>query len=961
MKKLILFFALSASLAQAQILPVDNSVLLVEDELFAYQWGLLNQGQTLIREKDDIHNLPMKGVKNKDIGWNQLVGNFAERRPIVAVLDSGVDITHPELQGNLWTNEAECGKDPKKDNDNNKLPGDCNGWNFTENLDSDEAKDVTDMDGHGTHIAGIIAALNNGTGMVGVTPNALIMPIKVMRDSNSKSDVQSSDAFARGIIYAVDSGADVINMSLGWPRSLETKALRDAVMYALNNGVPIVAAAGNNNSAEPLFPCAYDGVICVAASTVNGKFAGFSNYGGHVDTIAPGDGILGLNPILLEPDFFSVPGYEMRSGTSQAAPMVTAMVAALKAKNKDITIDQLFAKLYHAAPNTDKEKYILGGEATWEAINADIVTPVVRPIFKKVRQVVFRSDANESKLNIPVRNFGTESGRVDVRITSLSKSIEFNASSQSLENLRPGEAKDLSFDVSIKSINLESSVSIKVSITTNGKEESYINEIPVVRDLRNEPKLKKSNFIFTDKVLPLGGVKNGELIPLISTVESYGPTKKQDYLLKKTLRDEKRVELNLFTRKGDKFQQLPNQLVFENALNLVNLIRTDLNFDGEEDYLVHILSEKDGKKYFTFNFYDSELKPLWNDFQNVNLTLDLYLESMNDLSFITYDHAKLGKIKVPAFFTTGSLPRVDQNITSWEKPDVTRKKRLYYLEPSNGEFKVRALTTNVWEANVKKELATKWFETVDTEQLLPVSATDAANGKLRVLVSVGLGTKRQLFIHTYDTKTNTHGTKLPQLVLQTDTIDPLINISSTGLINNGDAFFNIYDRTRAKLVTTRGEAQTGEYVLRHETETDLIAGHIVSYDLGQKRFSVYQSREELISITTGAPEKRSTRPKLRYSFFSQKLLSEMYYPVAYKRNGELRPALYVDATAVTGNRVYLFEEQNGELISSIRNSVIVPSNCKALNPSFSQTSGTYEFNFLCLEDKEFLIRSYEMN
>jgi subtilisin family serine protease len=197
--------------------------------------------------------------------------------------------------------------------------------------------------------------------MTGITPNALIMPVKVMRDSNSKSEVQSSDAFARGIVYAVDNGADVINMSLGWPRSLETKTLRDAVSYALNNGVPIVAAAGNNNSSEPLFPCAYDGVICVAASTIDGTFAGFSNFGGHVDTIAPGEGILGLNPILLEPDFFSVPGFEMRSGTSQAAPMVTALIAALKAKVPTITIDQLFGKLYQARKNGDTKKYILGG------------------------------------------------------------------------------------------------------------------------------------------------------------------------------------------------------------------------------------------------------------------------------------------------------------------------------------------------------------------------------------------------------------------------------------------------------------------------------------------------------------------------------------------------------------------------------------------------------------------------
>jgi subtilisin family serine protease len=245
----------------------------VSDELFPFQWGLLNQGQTYFKEKDDLHNLPLTGIAGRDVQWEKFFKKTSSVRPIVAVLDSGLDLNHPDIKDNLWRNEKECGKDPKVDNDGNKLAGDCNGWNFTEAIDSDEAKNPSDIDGHGTHVAGIIAASQNGEGIVGVAPNALIMPIKVMRDTGSKSDVASSDAFGRGILYAVDNGAKVINMSLGWPRSLETKYLRDAVNFALSKGVIIVAAAGNNNSVEPLFPCAYEGVVCVAATTLDGSFA----------------------------------------------------------------------------------------------------------------------------------------------------------------------------------------------------------------------------------------------------------------------------------------------------------------------------------------------------------------------------------------------------------------------------------------------------------------------------------------------------------------------------------------------------------------------------------------------------------------------------------------------------------------------------------------------------------------
>lgn len=959
MKKLLPLILLSSSFAFANVIPVNNPARLVEDELFPYQWGLLNEGQTLIREKDDIHNLPLKGVQDKDIGWKSLAGKITEKRPVIAVLDSGVDLTHPELQGNLWQNVEECGKDPSKDNDGNQLAGDCRGWNFTEAIDSDAAKDPSDIDGHGTHIAGIIAALNNGSGMVGVTPNALIMPIKVMKDSNSDSTVPSSESFARGIIYAVDNGADVINMSLGWPRSLETKALRDAVYYALRNGVPIVAAAGNNNSFEPLYPCAYDGVICVGATTINGSFASFSNFGGHVDTVAPGEGILGLHPVQLEPDFFAVPGFELRSGTSQATPYVAGMIAALKARNSNLRIDDIFARLYQAEAIKDQNKYIMGGEATWDLLSTEVTTPVIRPIFKNLRQIMFRGDSSQVRIPVSIRNFGEPQEKISISVKSLSKGISVNSEVQELPGLGKGQFKEVLIDLNLSDLNAESNVLLEVTISYADKSFSYTNEVPVVRDLRSDEKLKKSGFKFTGEPLPIGAVREGQILPLISTLENYGVSSKHEFFMKKTLRDEKKIELTLFTKIGNEYVQKKNQILIENALTMVNFIRVDLNFDGKEDYIVQTLNEKDDKKFFQFSFYNEKLEALWPSFQNVKLTLNLFVENLNNLAFMKYQHPALGKIMVPAYFTFGMLPKEDQSNTSWQSQDPTRKKRLYYLEPVGNEFRVRTLTTNPWEEAVKKELKTKWFETVETEQVLPPSVNDKKEGKLRVLVSVGLTTRRQLFIHTFDTASNTHGSKLPQLVLQSDSIDPLLSITDKGLEITGDVYFNIYDRTRSKLVKTKAEAQSDEFIFRHESDSDLIAGHIASFEKGRDQFSVFQTREELISVTN--EEKKSSRAKLRYSFLSQKLLSEMYYPVTYRREGSERPALYVDATSVTGNRIYVFEEQNGELVSSIRHSVAVPPNCKALNPKYNLETNTHEFVFLCIEEKEFVIRSYDLN
>lgn len=958
MKHLIflLFFTTSV---RAWVLPAPDSSGPIQDELLPYQWGLINQGQTLIREKDDLHNLRIQSNKGKDIGWSELFGVLPLKRPVVAVLDSGVDLEHWELQGNLWKNEKECGKDPAVDNDGNKLAGDCHGWNFTEAIDSEAAKSPQDQDGHGTHIAGIIAALNNSSGMVGVIPNALIMPIKVMKDSNSNSTVPSSEAFARGIVYAVENGADVINMSLGWPRSLETKALRDAVNFALSRGVPIVAAAGNNNSSEPLYPCAYDGVICVGATSVDGRYTPFSNYGGHVDVLAPGELILGLHPTLYEPEFFSVPGFELRSGTSQAAPLVSGLVAVLRAQNPQITIDEILARIYSIEPLKDDKKYAMGGLANWRGLTQEITTPVIRPVFKKFRQIILRP--GEIKLPVAIRNFGEESSEIKVSVESLSSGITLSDAPQFIPALKKGEFKDLGFDLVVNDLNTESSLRFKVNLEVNEVTQSFLNELPVLRDPRTSPEFKKIPFRFTGKALPLGQLREGVLLPFISTVDTYGISTGHEYLLRRTLKEEKKIELTLLRRGTGKYQQLPTTIYLENALSLVNFLRVDLNSDGKEDYLVQVLAEKNEEKYFYFAFYDENLSPLWSGFQNVKLNLDLWVSNLNELHLLKYTHPRLGTMMVPAFFTPGMLPKIDQALSSWQKTDQSRIKRLYYLEPSEGEFRLRALNTRVWDEKLKKSLKLKWYETVEAEQILTPTEEDIRSGELRLLISAGLTTKRQIFIASFGINSYQEGAALSELVVQSDEVDPLLSMTANGLAKSGDLFFNIYDRTRAKLIVTKKNSQLRSYVLRHEEELDVVAGHIASFETSQGQVSILQSREELIHVQIGKTTTKSTRPKLRYSFLSQRILSEMYYPVFYNREGEKRPALYVDATSITGNRLYLIEDQEGQLVSSIRNSLLIPPGCRALNPSFDPVASQYEFSFLCLENQEFVMRTFPIN
>ncbi|MEU8658965.1 S8 family peptidase [Actinoplanes philippinensis] len=223
---------------------------------------------------------------------------------VVAVIDTGVDGSHPDLAGNVLT-----GYDAIDD---------------TEGGDSDG-------NGHGTHVAGTVAAVaGNGEGITGIAPDARILPVKVL---DADGTGYTSDT-AEGIVWAVDNGAQVINLSLG--ADTATAAEEAAVAYAIENGVTVVAAAGNQREegSPTSYPAAYDGVIAVAATDADDEIAEYSNQGDYVDVAAPGSAILSTYPGDLSEDGSE---YAELNGTSMASPHVAAVAALIKASRPEIT------------------------------------------------------------------------------------------------------------------------------------------------------------------------------------------------------------------------------------------------------------------------------------------------------------------------------------------------------------------------------------------------------------------------------------------------------------------------------------------------------------------------------------------------------------------------------------------------------------------------------------------------
>lgn len=275
------------------------------------------------------------GIKqiHAEQAWDHTLGDGA----IVAVVDTGVDYTHPDLARNIWTNGGEIPGNGV-DDDGNGYVDDVRGYDFV-NRDADPKDDA----GHGTHVAGTVAAAGmNGIGVVGVAPDAQILMVKALNHQG----VGTSSTAAAAMVYAIKHGADVVNCSFvsrDWPRPF-----KDAVLLAASRGVAIVAGAGNDGWIADIRAAALasePSVILVAATTPNDAKADFSNYGATVDLAAPGVGIWSTVP----GTGFPGGSYAAWAGTSMATPHVSGAMALLIAKDLTAPLTEVRRRLLATA------------------------------------------------------------------------------------------------------------------------------------------------------------------------------------------------------------------------------------------------------------------------------------------------------------------------------------------------------------------------------------------------------------------------------------------------------------------------------------------------------------------------------------------------------------------------------------------------------------------------------------
>lgn len=301
-KELQLIDALSRNPAVEYAEPDEVVTAATADEYFPRQYALQNDGQSFKNTDGTVDVAAGKADADVDAveAWNKTTGGGIK----VAILDSGVANLHddiaPQVVGYANFVTADTREDPKANPEDNY--------------------------GHGTHVAGIVAAKRDNTiGVAGVCPDCSILDVKVLNDSGSGS----SSVIASGINWAASNGAKVINMSLG--QRVSSRTLEAAVNNAWSQGVVIVAAAGNAGTQAKIYPGAYPNVIAVAATDNKDAKASFSSYGASwVDVAAPGVNVYSTfpnHPFVLGTQNGRHMGYDIASGTSMASPIVAATAA----------------------------------------------------------------------------------------------------------------------------------------------------------------------------------------------------------------------------------------------------------------------------------------------------------------------------------------------------------------------------------------------------------------------------------------------------------------------------------------------------------------------------------------------------------------------------------------------------------------------------------------------------------
>lgn len=976
------------------IIPSTTTTPASNDTLFNYQWNVHNNGQKILNDITDIKPEVFDGKDGIDIGWIKIrdqLNTIVKRDVKVAVIDSGSTTDHPDLKNSFAKNMIECTPQgtvnvaAKEDKDNNGYIGDCMGWSFATPENLPQGKNIVDDDfGHGTHVGSIMAAEgNNKNGIAGISNKIKLIPIKVYRDDRSQPGRMNTlsgfiSNITKAVAYAIAIKAEVINISLGWPESADSDDVRKVFELAMKNNITIVAAAGNDSHNALVYPCAYRGVICVGSVNNNGTVSDFSNYGGHVDVLAPGNEILAAIPMKIKSEF-SIAGYDVKWGTSQAAPHVAAIAALLKGAKESISSDEIYARLLSTSvPIPSDEKYFLGGLVQLDKALTEPLKPAVRPIFKNLTQIPYNylgQNEGQFKLSLPIRSYGAAAHNIEIAVSSDLPNVRFDNPVLRYPTLDSGEEVILNLNGSLRDLKSESNLTLNVQIKGTGIFGNYKHNLFLVRTLASDPEIRAYPILTTHTTL------NSHRVSNLVTVQTYNNRyATPEYYLKECIVEKptcKGQALTIYKNNGSQYVENAN-LKLENAQNIYLFIKTDLNYDGRPDYLLHY---KTFDNVLYYAYLNDNLQPLFGNTQNsvfklskpvtawLKFKLDLNDrdDSYESLRFMPYTVPGLGAIAAPVFMAEGYIPEIDQNPDPFERV-ISLRRRLYYYEPKltpdGAEFINRTWISYKTIKKVRVELGLRDRDYLDFAFIFPQTPQDVINGKIELGIAWSKNDelyysklsmdrnsfyKREYTIspmdvggtnlvgHVAKTAINLDGVIPTQGSLTLDTLYSFTS-SRVAYIDNADRAFMSQSVNLSPI--NEKHKFPGRYFIR-------------GYEKGNATYTFVMTFENLImKYQSGSVEKQVERPITKSSSLPTYSFGENIEALTAGTGNQKIPAIYVDATSINAQHAYVLIPQNDQLIVPLDLNIQIPPNCISKNPVPWGQQGESAFSIICQDSKD---------
>lgn len=924
------------------------------DPLYSKQWALENKGQIVLKNITDLDRVQVKGISGMDIQWVDTKAISSEKKElIVAVLDSGMDLEHPDLKGRIWYNEKLCAGATNPQN----RP--CYGYNYLDNNTL-----LTDEIGHGTHVAGIIAANRNNLGIAGAAdPRVKIMPLKVLNDQVNGfvyNNKVITDVIADAMTFAVKNGAEVINLSLGWPKLVDLPKVRAAFQFAEDNNVVVIAASGNNNKDLPTFPCSYENVICVGAIDNRGELTDFTNHGAKVDIVAPGESIISTYPQKLESRVLRIKNYETKRGSSQAAPYVSAAVANLKLLHPGLTNDQVRSLLFRSSralnPSSlvmTQERFVKYGMLDMKSLLAladqKIDSGFISPLLKSVTEIKFKATDRRFSFPLPLKNLSTESYSGLVCIRAKSDSVVLDDQCFNVTELKGKTSQTFTVSGTLIDLRQDSHIVFEVQVD----ERIYNTSLVFSRDLNNDSSIKTMPIAggsFEDM-----GVISGErrLSRMTRVFDKHRRVAHPEYFYLERLKqnDPATTVVSLLTREADKF--VVKTITLPKVNRVLSIHRQDINLDGNLDYFIYTLSNK--KDELQFYLLNENLKPLFNNASTWAMTLSTFEGlpidgSAEKFEWIKIKNANLGDILVPSIYRTYTMPEADNSKLISERV-IGAAPHQFYLNPKVLDGKVsielRVVDNVKMMSKLRSDLGIRGTYDSKSAYLLkpfPQTEKESREGVVRSLVMVeeeGIPSFIELTLKV-DGNNIANVQKLQaEKAIDQSLIYPIFDLAS-GNVTSESIFTTLLNRATAEFIVKSGENADSLLLMKESWENPII-GLLGTFDSNGEKSFLIESRYGLSILK--AEGFTSALPIYRDSSFPGQSFSETLIP--FITGG--RPGVYINSTLIYGERIYSMIDTDEGLIRPLGLSVNIPTGCVPLTPETFESKSDYQYLFLCAD------------